>query len=53
MHTTTIKIIVDHNRVSSSDKIWGGSTINDLAYSARQVPWDVFLDFLETIFGNF
>ena len=29
-------------RVSYSDKIWGGSTINEWAYSACQVPWDVF-----------
>ena len=24
-------------------KIWGGSAINEWAYLARQVPWDVFL----------
>ena len=24
-------------------KIWGGSMINEWAYSARKVPWDVFL----------
>ena len=27
-------------RVSSSDKNWGGSMINEWAYSAHQVPWD-------------
>ena len=24
-------------------KIWGGSAINEWAYLARQVPWDIFL----------
>ena len=24
-------------------KIWGGSTINELVYLARQVTWDIFL----------
>ena len=31
-------------------KIWGGSAINEWAYSACQVPWDVFLG--EFLFGN-
>ena len=51
MHTTTIKIIVDHNLIEFhlATKIWDGSMINHLAYSAHQVPWDlIFLgDFLE------
>ena len=24
-------------------KIWGGSALNEWAYLAHQVPWDVFL----------
>ena len=45
IHTTTIKIIVDHNLIGFhlATKIWDGSEINEWAYSAHQVPWDVFL----------
>ena len=31
-----------HAGFHPATKIWGGSAINEWAYSARQVPWDVF-----------
>ena len=35
---------------SSSDKIWGGSTMNEWAYSACQIPQDVFLEISSRLF---